>query len=479
MARHVVVLGGEASGAGPERSVAEHGAPSAAAAAPAEQCPEPASTRAIEPVWSAPPLRVPSTPGPGPAPSSMGTTRRRSRRRRRVPWPIPVLAVGSMSAVLWLQVTRPMPQPRLTLTTTGVFSVPGTAPVLPWPAVGQGAVAVPSAGVLVSSAGETPVPVASLTKVMTAYLVLEDHPLAPTASGPSIVMTAADVQDDAADEAANDTSIPLTAGQSFTERQLLDGLLVHSANDFADALAQWDAGSAAAFVAKMNATAASMGMSATHYVDPSGIDPSDTSTAADQLRLAERAMSIPTFAAVVAQPSITLPGDGSLINYVPDVGTDGVVGVKSGFTQQAMGCVVLAADREVTGRQVLVLSAVTGQPGPDPLGAADSSALSLIDAATGGLGFVTLVSSGSREATVFAPWSERRVMANTASAVTVLSWPGTQWSYTFSPRAPHGAVEAGETVAVLTVGDGSRRFEVPVRTVAALPSPPMSWRLLH
>jgi len=481
MARHVVVLGAEPAGAEPGRSVAlPAGVGSRPAPATREPRPAPPPGRAIGPIWSAPPLSSSPPPGPGLAPSRPGTVRGAPRRRRRrIPWPIPVLAVGTMSAVVFLQVTRPVPAPRLTFATTGVLTVPGTAPALPWPAVGQGAVAVPGAGVLIGSAGETPVPVASLTKVMTAYLVLEDHPLAPTASGPDIVMTAADVEDDAADEAANDTSIPVAAGQSFTERQLLDGMLVHSANDFADALAQWDAGSSAAFVAKMNAAAASLGMNQTHYVDPSGIDPSDTSTAADQLRLAEQAMANPTFAAVVSQPSITLPGDGTLINYVPAVGSDGVVGVKSGFTQQAMGCVVLAADREVAGRQVLVLGAVTGQPGPDPLGAADSAALSLIDAATPALGYVTLVPSDLREATVLAPWSGQRVRASTASAVTALVWPGTQWSYTFSRRALRGAVEAGETVAVLTVGDGSRHFEVPVRTAAALSLPTVSWRFLH
>jgi serine-type D-Ala-D-Ala carboxypeptidase (penicillin-binding protein 5/6) len=389
------------------------------------------------------------------------------------------MAVGVLSAALVLQVTRPLPPLQVHLARTAAYTVPGVAPALPWPAIGEAAVAVPDAGVLVTSGPETPVPIASLTKIMTAYVVLEGHPLAPSADGPSIVMTASDEQDAADDAAANDTSIPVTAGQSFTERQLLDGLLVHSANDFADALAQWDAGSIAAFVAKMNATARSLAMSETHYVDPSGINPSGTSTAGDQLRLARRAIAIPTFAAVVAQPSITLPGDGLLTNYVPIVGTDGVVGVKSGFTQQAMGCVVLAADREVAGRPVVVLAAVTGQQGLDPIGAADSSALSLIDAATSGLGVLTLVPGGSREATVSASWTSRRVAAGTRSSVSALVWPGTRWSFALSPKPLHGPVESGETVATLTVSDGASRLSVPVQTTAALPTPSTRWRLLH
>ncbi len=67
--------------------------------------------------------------------------------------------------------------------------------------------------------------------------------------------------------------MPVQPGEELTERQLLNGLLVHSANNFADVLAQWDAGTMPAFVAKMNAAAAALGMAHTHYADASGLDP--------------------------------------------------------------------------------------------------------------------------------------------------------------------------------------------------------------
>ena len=103
-------------------------------------------------------------------------------------------------------------------------------------------------------------PVASLTKMMTAYLVLTDHPLSATEQGPSFTMTAADVADwdNAVD--TDQSNVEVALGEVLTERQLLEGLLVHSANNFADILAEWDAGSMAAFVTKMNATALTLGM---------------------------------------------------------------------------------------------------------------------------------------------------------------------------------------------------------------------------
>ena len=153
----------------------------------------------------------------------------------------------------------------------------------------------------------------------------------------------------------------------LTERQMLEALLTQSANDMAYSLALWDAGSLPAFVAKMNALAASLGATRTHYVDASGYDPR---LGVDGLRLScaspPRAWPIPTFAQVVGMTSITLPLVGTVPNIVTEIGHDGVVGVKSGYTSKAGGCMVLAADRVIDGRQVLVLAAVLGQPVPPP-----------------------------------------------------------------------------------------------------------------
>ena len=121
-----------------------------------------------------------------------------------------------------------------------------------------------------------------------------------------------------------------------------------------------------AFVAKMNAAAASLGASSTHFVDASGYDPHSVSTAADCLRIAAAGMVIPTFAAVVGMTTVTLPLVGTVHNLVTEIGSNGVVGVKSGYTSYAGGCMVLAADRVVDGRTVLVLAAVLGQPVPPP-----------------------------------------------------------------------------------------------------------------
>ena len=116
----------------------------------------------------------------------------------------------------------------------------------------------------------------------------------------------------------------------MTERQALQALLLPSANNIAAVLARWDAGSADRFVARMNATARSLGMTHTRYTDPSGYDDATVSTAADQVRIVDRAMRLPVFASIVATPSATLPVAGTVHNTNTLLGHDGFVGVKTG-----------------------------------------------------------------------------------------------------------------------------------------------------
>ncbi len=396
--------------------------------------------------------------------------------RRRWPWVAAALLVIA-AVVLGYQLSRPFPTVSVKRTVPVSVAVAGTTPALPWPATGEAAIAVPQLGVSVGSGAEAPVPIASLTKIMTAYLTLRDHPLAPGAQGPVLAMTAADQAAAEVEGEAGDTNVPVQPGEVLSERQLLDGLLVHSANNFADVLARWDAGTVPAFVADMNATAASLGMAHTHYADASGLDPGTTGTPADQLRVAGAAMAIPTFADVVDQHSVTLPVAGLLDNYVQSVGTDGIVGVKSGFTQAAMGCLVLAAQRTVGGHSVLVLAAVTGQPGANPLATANRADIRLVDAVAAGLRQVLLTPGGVQVASVTLPWSQKRVPVVASRAVSLLGWPGQVPSLSMTLGTLHPGLRAGSRVGTLSVSLGPQRVLVPVRVADSLVGPSVPWRL--
>jgi len=254
-------------------------------------------------------------------------------------------------------------------------ALPGTV----WPAYGQAAVQVGQSQVR-AGPNQHAAAIASVAKVMTAYLVLRDHPLRPGEQGPTITLTDADVADTDRRRGQQESVVSIAAGEQLTERQALQALLLPSANNIAAVLARWDAGSADRFVARMNATARSLGMTHTRYTDPSGYDDATVSTAADQMRIVDRAMRLPVFASIVATPSATLPVAGTVHNTNTLLGHDGFVGVKTGSTAAAGGCFAFRAISRIDGKRTTITGVVLGQPG---LGAAFATAAAMVDRITG------------------------------------------------------------------------------------------------
>ncbi|HEY1919229.1 MAG TPA: hypothetical protein VGH27_26970 [Streptosporangiaceae bacterium] len=235
--------------------------------------------------------------------------------------------------------------------------------VVSWPAYGVSAADVAGLGAMAGPGATRPVPIASVAKVMTAYVVLHDHPLPAGGSGPGIVVQPSEAAAYPAQARDGESLVPVAAGETITERQALEALLLPSADNMAWILARWDAGSQAAFVARMNATAHRLGLTGTSYTDPSGLDPSTTSTAADQVRLGLAAMRVPALASIAAMPRAVVPVAGVVRNYNTLLGQDGIVGLKTGSTQAAGGCVLIAAWHKAGAHDTLIVAATFGQPG--------------------------------------------------------------------------------------------------------------------
>jgi D-alanyl-D-alanine carboxypeptidase (penicillin-binding protein 5/6) len=394
--------------------------------------------------------------------------------RRRGPWlwlsvaaVVTVLAAGGFVAFM---LGRPVPAPRVVQTLPQTYAIPGDAPVLPWPAAGQAALEVAGLGRLGGSGGSRPVPIASVAKVMTAYVILRDHPLRPDEDGPTLTVTAEEAAAYPSQLAGGQSLIPVTAGQELTERQALQALLLPSANNIAHILARWNAGSSAAFVTEMNRTAAKLGMAGTHYTDPSGLDPATVSTAADQVVLAHTAMQLPVLAQIVATPQATLPGVGPVKNVNTQLGKDGIVGIKTGSTDQAGGCLLFAAEITVEGQRLRVLGAVLA-PGPNMADAFDASR-HLIQAVTGLLHKYQVVRAGEVVATVQGPRNRSTTLAATGD-VHVLGWPGLTYRIE-TPKAAPGRIAAGAAVGTLTLTTSDTTVTGALRATVAL-TPPSLW----
>ena len=251
-----------------------------------------------------------------------------------------------------------------------------------WPADGQAAVRIGGSQIH-AGPNQHAAPIASVAKVMTAYLVLRDHPLRPGQDGPTITLTDAEVADAERRRQQGESVVSVAAGERLTELQALQALLLPSANNIAAVLARWDAGSVERFVARMNETARALGMTHTRYTDPGGFDDATVSTAVDQVRIVDRAMGLPVFASIVAMPSVTLPVAGTVYNTNTLLGYDGFVGVKTGSTAAAGGCFAFRAVRWIDGERTTITGVVLGQSGDDRVAAAFAAADAMVDRIAG------------------------------------------------------------------------------------------------
>ncbi|WP_455567838.1 D-alanyl-D-alanine carboxypeptidase [Streptomyces coelicoflavus] len=402
------------------------------------------------------------------------TPLRTTVRRVKIWTPLVALLVIILGVV---QSMRPLPAPTLDLTAQDSFTFDGGKPQIPWPESGQAALDVQGIGSFGSSGDQKPVPIASVAKVMTAYVILRDHPLKSGAEGPKIkIDQAAEDQSDAGDE----STVNVYAGDSISQREALKAVLIASANNVARLLARWDAGSEKAFVEKMNAAAKDLGMTNTTYTDPSGLNNTTVSTAVDQVKLAKAAMKSPAFREVAAMMSYNDYKGVNHGNWNHLVGHNGVVGIKTGTTTSALGNLVFAAKKEVGGETRTIVGAVVRQPdvGGGILDAALDASDELIRAAQDTLQSSTILKKGSVVGYVDDGLGGRTPVVATKD-VKAVGWGGLTVKLTFdADELPHAA-KAGTKVGTLTVGDGgtSGAVKVPVALRDDLVEPGLSDKL--
>ncbi len=418
-------------------------------------------------------------------------------RRARWPWfvwtavvAVILVAAATFSAV---RLTAPPPGATITIDAPAVLALGGSpAPSIPMPRQGSFALATSIDGTVATRAASTERPIGSVAKAMTALVVVAALPLSPGGNGPSRTLTPADVALYRQAVAAGGSNIPVRSGEVLTERQLLLALLLPSADNIAESLAVWVSADRTAFIARLNATAGTLGMTHTHFADPSGLSRQTVSTAADLVLLARAVMANPALAQLVATRQAALPGGPAVTNLdILLTKQPGWLGIKTGWTGAAGGCLLFAAsDAYAPGLVLTVWGAVLGQPpmratdpGHPELGAAFAAAQSAVVAAfkryvAVDLGSLSPVVTGS----VTTAWGDATqvVVAGHASDMALVR-PGSSLRLTLirvtRPVAPIGS---GATLARLT-GTAGANTSVTWQIVSrgAVPGPSLWWKLLH
>ncbi|MGW2306250.1 serine hydrolase [Streptomyces sp. NPDC001809] len=443
-------------------------APSAAAPSPAPALTEPERTRQ-QPLPPLPPLDLLAelTNTPPPPPTPLRTTVRRVRI-----WTPLVLLVLIVFAIV--QMVRPLPAPQLSLSAAPTFTFQGGDLKLPFPAEGQGAVEVEGVGSMGTYGAQKPAPIASVTKTMTAYVILRDHPLKGSQKGPEI-----EIDQKAADQgsAEHESTAAVQKGQKYSEKELLELLMIPSANNVARLLARWDAGSEAAFVKKMNAAAKDLGMTQSTYTDPSGLLDSTVSTPQDQLKLAKAVMQYDVFREIVNMPNVTVDGiPGRIENNNNILLEPGVSGIKTGSSTPAGGNLLWSANTIVDGQNRRILGIVMGAKDAEQLGqklqlAIDNS-LKIIQQAQKDVTSAAVIRKGQVIGYVDDGLGGQTPVVATKE-LKAIGWPSLEvkLALTDGGKAVPHVGKAGDVVGQVSIGTGAGKVSSPVALQADLAEP--------
>jgi D-alanyl-D-alanine carboxypeptidase (penicillin-binding protein 5/6) len=301
-------------------------------------------------------------------------------------------------------------------------------------------------------------PIASLTKIMTALVVLER-------ADPAAVVTV--TEEAASGRVAGISSLGLLPEERIHVQQLLYALLLQSANDAALALAEHVGGTVEGFVELMNGRARALGMSRSRFASPNGLDEDGYSSARDLVRLTRRAFATPGFAEIVSARFHTIRSRDAEPRTVQNRNVllwlyPGAIGVKTGFTSEAGFCVVAAAERD--GRRLLAV--VLGEPA-EPF----SDAASLLNYGFAGFERRELIRTGQPLGTVDLAGRAVAVAAGGSLEALVPMDRLVERTIVLDGRVPYPPA-VGEAIGGVRVSAGGTDFGTVPLLVTGVPPPP-------
>lgn len=310
-------------------------------------------------------------------------------------------------------------------------SVPAKA--LAWPTSGQSTVGLGS-HIVATRGVEKLVAMASTAKLVTALSVLKKYPLSLNQAGPTITLGPSDVAIYDKYQAEDGSDLVIASGEKLSEYQMLQAMLLPSADNIADSLAIWAFGSLPNYSIYANQYVKDQGLSETHIgIDGSGFDPSSTTTASNLVSIGQLVMASPLLASIVGQTSATgFPLVGTIKNVNSLLGKDNIIGIKTGNTDQAGG-VFLSASQIVVNSSPLVIYTATIQA-PTLFDALVSS-VPFIISVQGNFASVPGISSiqaGDGVGEYIVPWSHQTVSAVASQTLDFNSWGGSKVSKTVS-----------------------------------------------
>ncbi|MEF2976939.1 D-alanyl-D-alanine carboxypeptidase family protein [Subtercola sp. YIM 133946] len=381
-----------------------------------------------------------------------------------------ILAVG-----VYGPLTLVGPLPAATATVLGADStLAATAPPT-LPQTGASGITADDSSQVLATAGITDaVPLGGATKVITALVVLDAKPVAAGEQGASIVVTPADYAAYISYISESARAVSFITGETWSERDMLQAMLMGSSNNHADALATWAFGSMDAYLEAAQAWLMKNGFTSTTVVDATGLSSNSVGTAADLTRIAQLAFKTPVIAEIMGQTAATVNGGRYVNNLASYLPTEGVTGLSLSYTDQAGLCFLYKADMTVGSTTVTLYGAMLREPDYDTLHA---DMQTLLASATANLVPTTVVSEGDAFVRYDTAWGQSAEGVAIAGDSRML-WAATPVTHTVA-ASPVTTAPGSTPVGTVTFDLPAGALSVGLKLSNSLSDPGPLWRLAN
>lgn len=410
----------------------------------------------------------------------------RRRRRRRgliVTAVFLVLLLAVAGGYVGWALTSPVDSPTVSARTPQ--APVGQAFALATPPVAASAISIAGADAYLGEAASgtwsatgsvDPLPIASITKLITALVILDASPLTSADDpGPTITFSKAD--HDLYDQyyVMGATIAPMPTGTTMSLHDALAAMLIPSASNYADALASRIFGSQSAYLGATRDWLTAHGLTGTTITEPTGISPRNTSTPADLLAIAKLAAANPAIAQITGTSAMSVPGAGALYNTNGLLGTSGITGLKTGNLGEGTHSLLYTATLDVGAAEPLAVTGVV--LGGASRESVNATVIAALESIRSGFHGVSLATIGQEIGSISTPWGAAAslVIGDDAS---IFTWSDTPIEVTMDIGDP-SAYSDGEVVGTITWTAGPNTVTAPVKIAGSIDQPTEWWRLTH
>ncbi len=347
---------------------------------------------------------------------------------------------------------------------------------LAWPPTGQASIGSIEQGVLVNTSNQTPTPIASTAKVITALAVLSKKPFRVGSQGETLTLGSRDVDLYNYYVRENGSNVPVVEGELITEYQALEAVLLPSANNIADSLAIWAFGSIEAYIIYTNDMLAHLSATRTVVADASGFSDLTVSTAHDLVLIGQKALQNPVLKQIVSEKQAEIPVANTIYNVNRLLGQENIIGIKTGNTVEAGGCLLFAATHAIDSEHsITIIGAVTGAA---DLSTVFESSLALLKSAGSHFKVITVLPIKSKVGFYKTAWGEKSEIYSTAPLMAY-GWTGKSYDISLNLKYIYAPLKKDTYVGSIVIRSDDYLSSTTAVTATTLQPPSMLWRLKH